>query len=302
VEADPISSPTSLKQNSGIVDLNPEKLKMYRLRTFRSEPNFRLGIRDDAIQFVNERGFVFFWPIKEVLLPSLWVATNGNRPVPDEHDDPGHITWGWKDELLGKGVWYYGRVLAHKNCMISLSALPYFYALSPNYGEPETDYLEEYWQGILTLEARNIYEVLLNEGPLDSIALRRAAHLSGAGTDSRFNKALGVLQNSFRIVPSGISKGGSWHYCFIYDLFHRHFSDQIYHSRTLSEFSARRKLILTYLNSVGACTPGDLQKLFHWDKASIYATIKSMVSVNEVFENVTINNDKHQYLCMPELI
>jgi hypothetical protein len=302
VEADPTSSRTSLKQNSGIVDLNPEKLKVFRLRTFRSEPNLRLRIRDDAIQFVNERGFVFFWPIKGVLLPSLWVATNGDRPVPDEHDDPGHITWGWKDELLGTGIWYYGRVLALRNCMISLAVLPYFYALSPNYGEPETDYLEEYRRGILTPEARNLYEVLLNEGPLDSIALRRAARLSGAGTESRFNKALGVLQNSFRLVPCGISKHGSWHYCFIYDLFHRHFPDQINQSRTISEFSARRKLILTYLNSVGACTPGDLQKLFHWDKASIYATIKSMVSVNEVFENVTIKNDKHQYLCLPELI
>jgi hypothetical protein len=103
------------------------------------------------------------------------------------------VTWGWKDSLLGQGKWYYGRVLAHKNCMISLETLPAFCALSPNLGEPETDYLEDYDRGILTLEAKHVFEALLKEGPLDSITLRRVSHLSGAGTDSRFNRALEVL-------------------------------------------------------------------------------------------------------------
>ncbi len=214
-----------------MVELDPEIIRAFRRKTFRYDPSSRVKSREEAVQFVNERGFIFFWPIKGIPMPSLWVAAAGDRPVADEHDDPGHITWRWKDESLGKGDWYYGRVLAHKNCMISNDMLPYFYALSPNYGEPEIDYLEDYDRGLLPLEARNVYEVLLKEGPLDSISLRKAAHLSGSGSESRFNKALDILQTTFRIVPCDTSTKGAWHYSFVYDAFHRHFMDAIDQSR-----------------------------------------------------------------------
>ena len=76
----------------------------YRAQTFRTAAGRRIATKEEAIAFVNERGYVYFWPIKEVTLPSLWAAVAGDRPVPDEHDDPGHVTWGWKDELLGAAV------------------------------------------------------------------------------------------------------------------------------------------------------------------------------------------------------
>jgi len=284
------------------MDINPEKLANFRIHTFRNETADRLRNQNDAINFVNERGFVFFWPITGIILPSLWVAAAGNRPVADKHDDPGHITWDWKDELLGTGIWYYGRVLARKNCMISLKVLPYFYALSPNYGEPETDYLQNYQKGELPLDAKNVYEALLKEGPLDSIALRRAAHITGKGTDSRFNKALEVLQSSFRIMPIGTSKSGAWHYAFVYDLFHRHFPDQINISRSISESAAKKLLILTYLKSVGSCTEKDLSKLFRWDQTSIETEVKSLVSSSQIIDNIGLNNDIHPYLSLTELL
>ena len=284
------------------MDIDPEKLERFRLRTFRNEPAGRLRNRNDAIDFVNERGFVFFWPIKGVILPSLWVATAGDSPVADKHDDPGHITWGWKDELLGTGVWYYGRVLSHKNCMISLEVLPNFYALSPNYGEPETDYLEEYQRGALSVEAKNVYEALIKEGPLDSIALRRVSRLTGTGSDSRYNKALEILQSSFRITPIGTCKSGAWQYAFVYDLFHRHFPDQINSSRSISESAAQKLIILTYLKSVGACTEKDLRKLFHWDQTRIKTATNSLVASSQILNNIGLNNEDHPYLCLPELL
>ena len=100
-----------------------------------------------AVDFVNQRGFVYFWPIKGVTLPSLWAAVAGERPVPNEHDDPGHVTWGWKDELLGARRWYYAKVLRKKATFIALDVVPNFYALSENYGEPEQDYLLQYQEG-----------------------------------------------------------------------------------------------------------------------------------------------------------
>ncbi len=282
--------------------IDREKLQAHRRLTFRIDPAHRLQNKNDAIHFVNQRGFIFFWPIKELSLPSLWVATAGDRPVADEHNDPGHITWSWKDELLGKGVWFYGRVLARKNCMISLDYLPFFYALSPNYGEPEIEYLDEYSNGHLSLEAKNVYEILLRDGPLDSISLRRAAHLTGTGSDSRFNKALETLQTKFRIFLCGISQNGAWHYSFVYDVFHRNFLDSIQRSRTISEFSARAKLLDQYLRSVGCSTIREITHIFRWTSEEIQQTIKFLSKSGVITSNIETKGEKEIFVCLTEFI
>ena len=90
------------------MQLTREFLHSYRSKTFHTAPGLRLASADEAVEYVNERGYILFWPAKDILMPSLWVAAAGDRPVPDEHDDPGHVTWGWKDGMLGKQRWYYG--------------------------------------------------------------------------------------------------------------------------------------------------------------------------------------------------
>src|SRR5512144_227079 len=155
--------------------LDLKKLNSHRARTYRLSSFTRVRTQRAARAYVNERGFIYFWPIKGIELPSLWTAVAGNRVVADKHDDPGHITWGWKDHALGKKKWYYGKILRRKATMISLPIAPYFYALSENYGSPEEDYLLSYEQGRLTLAAKQVYEALLKEGPLHTIDLRSAA-------------------------------------------------------------------------------------------------------------------------------
>ncbi len=86
--------------------------------------------KEQAVEFVNERGFICFWPVSGITLPSLWAAVAGDRPVADAHDDPGHVTWGWKDSLLGARKWYYAKVLRKKATMIALDVAPYFYVVA----------------------------------------------------------------------------------------------------------------------------------------------------------------------------
>ncbi len=102
-------------------------LKAYRDRTYYGTAGRRVRRIEAALDFVDARGFVYFWPIKDVEMPSLWAAVAGNRPVADNHDDPGHVTWGWKDQWLGAKKWFYAKVLRGKATLISLAALPYFY-------------------------------------------------------------------------------------------------------------------------------------------------------------------------------
>ena len=121
------------------MNISKRSVIKFRHDTFRLNPDRKLLSLPDAITFVKERGFVFFWPIKGITLPSLWTAVAGDRYVADAHDDPGHVTWGWKDDALGKRVWYYGKILRKKATMIDLEVVPYFYALSQNFGDPEED-------------------------------------------------------------------------------------------------------------------------------------------------------------------
>ena len=140
-----------------------KQLLRIAVRTFHLLLAKPLSSQSQALRFVNERGFIYFWPIKGIDLPSLWMAVAGDRPVADAHDDPAHITWGWKDDALPKRIWYYAKILRRKATMISLDVVPYFYALSENYGSPEEDYLVEYEEGRLTLAAKNIYDALLKK-------------------------------------------------------------------------------------------------------------------------------------------
>jgi len=264
-------------------------------------PGQRLASPQEAIRFVNERGFVFLWPIKNVTLPSLWTAVAGNRPVADEHDDPGHITWSWKDSLLDKRVWYYGRVLKHKNTFVSLDTIPYFYALTPNYGDPEEDFLDQYRQGLLTLETKLVFEALLKEGPLDTLSLRKAAHLTGKTSDSAFNRALDTLQMQCKCLPVAISEAGRWGYAFVYDLTHRYYPDLAENARFISENKARQVLAHKYLASVGAASLKEISRLFIWPPELTLRALKSLVQAEEILEDVILENEKEPVFAIKSL-
>jgi hypothetical protein len=277
--------------------LDFELVKSYRAKTFRLDQ--RLSSKDGAIEYVNQRGFIFFWPISGITLPSLWVAAAGDRPVADAHDDPGHITWSWKDSLLGQHAWYYGKVLRKKATIISLDLAPSFYALSENYGSPEEDYLTLYEQGRLTQEARAVYEALLDHGPLHTVALRKAARLTSTESDARFNRALTDLQTNFLISPVGVADAGAWHYAFIYDIVARAYPDLLENSRFTGELDARQNLVKAYFNSVGAAQLRDLSLLFQWGATDLERTIDRLVQSGSLRRGWQLPNTRGEWLALP---
>ncbi len=245
----------------------------YRVRTFGHRPQGRVKTKEEAIGYVNERGYIYFWPITGINFPSLWGAVSGDRPVPDDHDDPGHVSWDWKDSLLGKHVWFYGKILRKRATIISMEMAPYFYALTENYGSPEEDYLTIYEQGRMTQEAKAIYEALLDHSPMDTINLRKTAHLSSQDSSSRFERALADLQADFRIMPVAVVDAGSWHYSFAYDIVARHEPSLVENARYIGELDARDKILERYFLSLGAAQIHDLTKLFGWKRIEIEQSI-----------------------------
>ena len=281
-----------------IIDL--KKLNTHRTRTFNLPSSKRLSSQAQALTFVKKRGFVYFWPIKGIDLPNLWTAVAGDRPVADKHDDPGHITWRWKDNALDKKIWYYGKILRKKATMIALEVAPYFYALSENYGSPEEDYLLTYEEGRMTQAARQVYETLLNEGTMNTLDLRKAAKLSNA-KDSEFNKALEYLQSDFKILPVGVSEAGAWKYSFIYEIVPRHFPGLPEQARRIGEGEARTKLMELYFESVGTAQERDAVKLFGWKRELVARAIQGLVR-KRVLVEAEHPNHKGTWMALSKLV
>lgn len=270
----------------GDTDFN-QTLETYRANTFRTAPGKRVASLESAIDFVNQRGFVTFWPIKNVDLPSLWTAVAGDREVADEHDDPGHVTWGWKDKMLDQKRWYYGKLIRGKATLVSLEVIPYFYALSPRVADVD-DFRLEYEAGRLTRAALDVAEAILINGPTHSIELRQLAHLTSKSSKYPFERALVELQKGMWILPVGVAEAGGWRYSFVYELFDRWYPEVWQKARGIKTSKARCKLAQLYLLSVGSSETDRIQRLFSWKKE---ATLRSLHEL-QVAGNIGLLEDE----------
>ena len=280
--------------------VSAERWRAYRARTYRLKRP--VPTPEAAVRFVDERGFVYFWPIKGTDLPSLWVAVAGDRPVADAHDDPGHVTWGWKDRLLGARRWFYAKWLRGKATLVSLAELPNVYALSENFGDYQEDYLALYAEGRLTAEARSVYEALLEKGPLDTIALRKAARLASRESGARFERALTELQVNLNILPVGVAQAGAWRYAFIYDIVARHFPQLPAQAGAIKRAQARLRLADLYLRSVGAATAGQLRALFRWPAEDVRRTGAQLQAQGLAWPAAKVAGIRADWLATPALL
>lgn len=257
---------------------------------------------EQAIDFVERRGYLFFWPTKGIEFPSLWTAVAGNRPVPSEHDDPGHVTWGWKDRMLGKRRWYYAKLLRKKATLISLETAPYFYALTENYGEPDQDYLVQYEAGRMKQEAKLVYEAVLKHGPIDTVALRRRSGLASQDSKYRFNRSLTELQVEMKILPVGVAEAGAWNYAFVYDLVPRHLPELPQRARMISERQARQKLLELYFESLGASPRTQLSRMFGWRKPELEDALDRAVAAGRLVRGLKHPKAAGEWLALPALV
>jgi uncharacterized protein YcaQ len=199
-------------------------------------------------------------------------------------------------------VWYYARILHKRNSIISLEFLPYFYALSPNCGEPDEDYLMQYEQGLLPLESKLVYEALLKEGPLDTISLRKAARMANPESTTRFNHALEILQIEFKILPTRVAEAGAWRYAFVYDLTHRYFPQLVEEAGRITEPAARKRILTAYFKSLGAAEIKEAGKIFRWRTEDLTRTVNALVGNGTLVENVAMEGSPTPLLALRSLL
>jgi hypothetical protein len=265
-----------------------DQIVFSRETRYRRTPERAVSSPDEALAFVNDLGFCFFWPIIDIEMPSLFHAIAGRaRDVPDEHGDPdGGRCWSWKDDALGKRRWYYGKLLRRRATLISLDLLPYFYAASENFGDL-MDYLDEYRDGQLTAEAKDIYEALLERGPLDTIRLRRESHMSAESAKSRFNRALVELQVGLKVIPIGVADAGAWHYSFIYEILQRHYPEVPERARSIGRSEAQAVLIQRYVENAVAVDRAMVHKIFYvlkWTPNEMERVMDRLVAQKKIWE------------------
>ena len=63
---------------------------------------------------------------------------------------------------------------------------------------------------LLLDEAKTIYEAILENGPLDTVRLRRETRLSAESAKSRFGRALMELQVGLKLLPIGVARTSAW--------------------------------------------------------------------------------------------
>ncbi len=268
-----------------------QELEALRDARYHRAPGLRVRTEDQALAFVNEVGYCYLFGDKDVEIPTLFGAIAGNRAIMEHsHHDPAvGLAWGWKDSLPARGAILYAKLLRGKPTLVSLDLVPCFYALTPNYGD-EDDYLLQYEEGRLSVEARNVYEALLNEGALSTSRLRQVAGISGGGANARrFDRAIAELQSELKIAKVGISDANRWGYAYVYDLFSRRFPAVPEAARAISTDRAMATLLERYLASVVAIGEGAARRLFRWDAWEWERTLARMREAGRLAEDVHID-------------
>lgn len=273
-------------------------LEAERMVRYRQRPDLRVHTEEEALDFLNDVGLCLLFSAKEIELPSLWGALCGaDTPLPEHHDDRElGLAWNWKDTLPVAGKVLYGKFLRKKPVFVSLDLAPYLYALSPNYGDPTQDYLLDYADGRLSVEAKQVYDVLLEQGAVPTSRLRREAGLGGKGNATRFDRALAELQMDLRIAKVAISDSNRWGYCYVYDLLHRHFPSVVEAAKEITGRQAREALLLRYLRTVVAATPQQVSGLFDWELREVQHVAERLAAEGRLQAGIEIEGLTGQFM------
>ncbi len=214
---------------------------------------------EEALAFVNACGFCTWGPVPRLAFPNLAEAMGETATSVLDR------TWWWKDDLHFAQQLYYGKIIAGQPSFLAPDYLPDFIAALAGRGlEYERDVNLLYFDGRLSLEARSIYDWLLDHPAQPTRELRRGTRLGDPSKKLATERALVELQRHFLVCKVDLTGRTRGTYSYVWDLAER-FWPQAFVDACHTTPLAARSNIRGQLREFGLVEGTQLeQRLFLW--------------------------------------
>ena len=230
----------------------------------------RVKTATEAVRFLDDVGFCLLFPVKNVALPSLYYAMARRTPI--TWDKYTAKLWEWKDELPRQRRAFYAKYFKGRGSFISLKFLPHFLALRQSAAAPE-DAERFYAVGRITYDARALWQVLAEHGPLATLELRHACKMETKAGNARFKKAMLELQALLLVTHSGAEQETDAWASNRFELVSRAFPKQVEQARKIAPETARATLAQKYREHYPDATVKQVARLFGWSKTEAEAAL-----------------------------
>jgi hypothetical protein len=252
----------------------PAQLKAERAKLNRLNDGRQIHNNEEAIRFIDERGFILLMPIADIPLPSLSqaddAATWDGFAITDR-------AWAWKETLPGDKLCAYTKLIHGRGTFISWRLYPAFVKLYGPEGEP--DY--EYENGRLDKTERDLYRIVAECGPIDSRELWRRAKALFGDKRSRFTATLERLQSRFYLTVSGGSlEGWTLH---TWDLVERQVPQEVL-AELPSRDDARASILWQTIQNCYAIPARKLRSLLRWSLLDLDRSLAGLRKAGQIIE------------------
>jgi hypothetical protein len=224
----------------------------------------------DGAGFIDHVGFCVLFPVKNVLLPSLYYAVSKRADA--RWDKYAQLIWKWKDDLPRKRRAFYGKYFKGRGTFLSLKFLPHFLAMHGT-AVPASAAEEFYDRGRISHDALELWQALVKHGSLPTLELRHACKMESQGGNKRFKKAMLELQALLIVTHSGAEQETEAWASNRFDLVARGFSKQVAEARKISAEEARVAIAVKYKTLYPDAAPAQISPLFGWTKAQAVAAL-----------------------------
>ncbi len=235
----------------------------------------------DALDFINDLGFLWLIDLSDADLPSL------QRATPESFDPNPYAKgstvarswWDLKQTLPARRACYYGKVLRGRGTFISWECFPLLYAVYASV----SDYQDDYRDGILSRDERRALDLIAAHPEIPSPDLRRKFGPIGKDVTRSLDRALQHLQESFRITAAGGSLEG-WtihNWALVGDWVAE---EHLERARSLDPREAKKQLILRYLRMSVASSVGDIAWVFRWNRKEVAGVVQELIESGDVTE------------------
>jgi hypothetical protein len=199
---------------------------------------------------VDDLGFCLGMTDARRNLPSVYIAVCGRRdahmPRNVQKDYEASRAWVLKDEIVGRGRVYYGKLIKGQATFLAPRTIPVFNGIWGIAKRQEKEYL--------SADAQKVLKILRKEWEMATADLRTD---SGVTDRTTFNRALDELQAAMLVIPSEVYYVPKFTY--IWTLAVGRFPEAL-RKRTARPVAVR-EIARCFLASAGATIPGELARV-----------------------------------------